>query len=198
MSQPSVSPLPDSSTRRTEFEEQALEHLDALYGTAIRLTRNPADAEDLVQEAFLRAYKSWEQFEQGTNLKAWLFRILTNQFYSDHRKRAREPVVSATADGFDLYDTIRDTRGASASPESLVLDKLFEPEVRQALDDLSLDHRTVVYLADIEGFSYKEISKILQIPIGTVMSRLSRGRKTLQKALWDKAIRKGPTGEGTK
>jgi RNA polymerase sigma-70 factor, ECF subfamily len=176
------------------FEEDALPLANPLYGGALRMTRNPADAADLVQETFLRAFRSWHQFEPGTNLKAWMFRILTNLYISNYRAKMREPqIVSGQDDSdFDLYQSLVERgAGTSASAESIVVDALGDEDIKQALLNLSEDFRIPVLLADIDGFSYKEIADMLNIPIGTVMSRLHRGRKALQKALWRLAHERG-------
>lgn len=180
------------------FEEQALPLANTLYGGALRMTRNPADAADLVQETFLRAFRSWHQFKEGTNLKAWLYRILTNLYISSYRAKKREPQVVSSSDNgeFDLYQSLVDQNRASASAESIVIDSLGDEDIKKALADLPEDFRMAVSLADIDGFSYKEIADMLDIPIGTVMSRLHRGRKALQKALWGLAEKRGLVGRG--
>jgi RNA polymerase sigma-70 factor (ECF subfamily) len=172
------------------FETDALPYLSQLYGAALRLTRNPADAEELVQETFLRAYRAFDQFEQGTNLKAWLYKILTNTFISSYRKKQREPqTVSAEAnEEFSLYDRLVE---ANVSPEAELLDRIPDEEVKAALEAIPEQFRTAVLLADVEGFSYQEIADITGVAIGTVMSRLHRGRKALQRALWDYARERG-------
>lgn len=183
--------LSEEDLRR--FEADALELMSSLYGAALRYTRNPSDAEDLVQETYLRAFRAWEQFQPGTNLKAWLFRILTNLFISSYRKKQREPVVvsSDEKEEFDLYSHLADRRSLDGSAESIVLDQMVDEDVKKALADLPENFRIAVLLADVEGFSYKEIAEILDIPMGTVMSRLFRGRKALQKALWNLATERG-------
>jgi len=158
------------------------------------MTRNPADAEDLVQETYLRAYRAWDRFEPGTNLKAWLFKIMTNLFISGYRQRRREPVTvsSDETEEFDLYRNLIDQEaGLGRSAETIVLEGLVDDDVKQALSDLAENFRIPVLLADVEGFSYREIADMLGIPIGTVMSRLHRGRKALQKSLWEKAVASG-------
>ncbi|MEX2587936.1 MAG: sigma-70 family RNA polymerase sigma factor [Actinomycetota bacterium] len=183
------------------FEQEALPLADTLYGGALRMTRNPADAADLVQETFLRAFRSWRQFQPGTNLKAWMYRILTNLYISSYRSKQREPQIISAADSadFDLYQTLMTySPRASRSAESIVLESLGDEDIQQALTDLSDDFRIAVVLADIEGFSYKEIADMLDIPIGTVMSRLHRGRKALQKSLWGLAEQRGLIGAGGK
>lgn len=179
------------------FEEEALPLANILYGGALRMTRNPSDAADLVQETFLRAFRSWHQFKEGTNLKAWLYRILTNLYISSYRAKKREPQVVSTTDNedFDLYQSLVDRNFASASAESIVIDALGDEDIKRALADLPEDFRMAVTLADVEGFSYREIADMLEIPIGTVMSRLHRGRKALQKALWGLAEKRGLVGQ---
>ena len=164
--------------------------LDQLYGAAMRLTRDPHDAEDLVQQTYLRAYKAWDSFKSGTNLKAWLYKILQNTFISTYRAKQRRPkTVSADAnEEFSLYDRLAT---AGASPEVEVLEALPDDEVKAALESLPDQFRTAVLLADVEGFSYQEIADITDVSIGTVMSRLHRGRKALQRALWDYARERG-------
>jgi RNA polymerase sigma-70 factor (ECF subfamily) len=173
-----------AARRRRRFEETALRYLSSMYGAALRLTRNPADAEDLIQETYLRAYQAFHQFEEGTNLKAWLYRILTNAYISGYRKAKREPqtVSSDDSEDFSLYERLAD---AGATPEAAVLDRIPEEEVRRALESLPDQFRVAVLLADVEGFSYKEIAEITDVSVGTVMSRLHRGRKALQRELWE-------------
>ncbi len=166
-----------------------------LYSAALRLTRNPADAEDLVQEAYLRAYRGFAGFTPGTNLKAWLYRILTNTFINNYRKKQRQPVVVLEDEIPDwyLYDQLANdsSGGETASAEAQVLEKMPDEDVQAALEALPENFRMAVWLADVEGFAYKEIAEILDIPIGTVMSRLHRGRKSLEKMLWDKVRERG-------
>jgi RNA polymerase sigma-70 factor (ECF subfamily) len=177
-----------------EFEAEALRHLDALYRTALRMTRSEADAEDLVQETYIRAFRFRDQFTLGTNMKAWLFRILTNTFINTYRRRAAQPEVTDLegVDEFSLYRRMADDRAASSSPdpEAELLKGVVDTEVTDALEELPEKFRTTVLL-DVEGFSYKEIAEMLGIPIGTVMSRLHRGRKFLQKRLYDLARERG-------
>jgi RNA polymerase sigma-70 factor (ECF subfamily) len=183
-----------SSQDLKRFEDEALPLANALYGGALRMTRNPADAADLVQETYLRAFRSWKQFRPGTNLKAWMYRILTNLYITNYRIKKREPqMVSANESGdFDLYQNLVDTGpGAAPSAENIVIDSLGDEDIQRALADLPDEFRMVVSLADIDGFSYKEMADILDIPIGTVMSRLHRGRKALQKSLWGLATERG-------
>jgi RNA polymerase sigma-70 factor (ECF subfamily) len=171
------------------FADQAMEHMPSLYSAALRMTRKPADAEDLVQETYLKAYRGFGSFREGTNLKAWLYRILTNTFINRYRKQQRRPDESSLDDveDFFLYRRLGGLEGArsSRSAEDELLDVLGESEVRQAVESLPEQFRLAVLLADVEGFSYKEIAEILDVPVGTVMSRLHRGRKGLQKRLYD-------------
>ena len=184
-------PVEDPDLRHS-FEEEALPLLPGLYRAALRLTRNPADAEDLVQEAYLRAYRSFHQFTPGTNLKAWLYRILTNQFINTYRKKQREPQTVPDEEVEDWYLYNRLAREApDSSAEAVVLESMPDEDVRAALEALPETYRAAVLLADVEGFSYKEIAEILEIPMGTVMSRLHRGRKALEKALWEKVRERG-------
>lgn len=184
----------DPETRQ-RLEQAAIEHIDALYRTALRMTRNPSDAEDLVQEAYLRAFRSLHQFTEGTNLRAWLFRILTNTYINDYRRRQRRP-TSASLDNieeFYLYDHLVDSRvqPGSERPEDIVLQRLTVDDVNAAIDELPDDFRQVVLLADVEGFSYREIAEIAGIPVGTVMSRLFRARRRLQRSLYEFAVESG-------
>ncbi|MEA2476388.1 MAG: polymerase sigma-70 factor, subfamily, partial [Actinomycetota bacterium] len=168
--------------------------LDSLYAGALRMTRNPADAEDLVQETMLRAYRSFDRFEAGTNLKAWLFRIMTNAYINTYRKRQREPqkVSQDELGDFDLYRELKDHDPRwEVTPEKIVLDSLVDTDIIEAIDDLPEQFRLAVVLSDIEGFSYAEMAEIMDVPMGTVMSRLHRGRKALQKRLWEVARDRG-------
>ena len=177
------------------FTEQAMEFMPSLYSAALRMTRNPADAEDLVQETYLKAYRGFGSFEQGTNLKAWLYRILTNTFINRYRAAKRRPDETDLDDVEDFYLYRRlgglEEARAGRSAEDELMDLFSEAEVKAALDALPEQFRMAVLLADVEGFSYKEIASILDIPIGTVMSRLHRGRKNLQKALFEFATNQG-------
>lgn len=177
--------------RRDVFVREALPYLDQLYSAALRYTRNPADADDLVQETYAKAFDKFHQFRPGTNLRAWLYRILTNNYINRYRRQQRRPdEVSADADpDFSLYDRIQETTERPAEQE--VLERLTDVEVRQAMADLPEQYRIAVYLADVEGFSYAEIAEIMGTPIGTVMSRLHRGRSRLQKALYSYAAERG-------
>jgi RNA polymerase sigma-70 factor (ECF subfamily) len=171
------------------FEAEALPHLDALYRTARRLTRNDQAAEDLVQDALERAYSHYDRFQPGTNMRAWLFRILSNLAISQYRRRATAPVVESLDDGedFSLYDQLLAAGDTGSDVEARVLDLLGQESIRAAIEALPIEFRMVVLLADVEGFAYKEIADILGIPRGTVMSRLFRGRRLLQRTLWEQA-----------
>jgi RNA polymerase sigma-70 factor (ECF subfamily) len=179
---------------RTEFERQALPHLDALYGTAMRLTRNPRDAEDLVQDALLRAYRFWGQFEQGTNCKAWLFKILTNTFINRyHKNRRDQEMAREVAADEDVNESVvsQDAAERSRDPEGAMVRGMLSDDVLRALDGLPTDFRLAVVLCDLQELSYKEIAEIMECPVGTVMSRLFRGRRLLQKQLRDYALAEG-------
>jgi RNA polymerase sigma-70 factor (ECF subfamily) len=179
---------------KERFRAEALPLLDSLYAGALRMTRNPTDAEDLVQETMLRAYRAFHSFEPGTNLKAWLYRIMTNAYINVYRRRQREPSKVSQDDvgEFDLYQELKDHDPSySATPETLVLDALVDSDITDAIDDLPEQFRLAVVLSDIEGFSYAEMAEIMDVPMGTVMSRLHRGRKALQKRLWELAKDRG-------
>lgn len=178
-------PMETEAQREARFERDALQYLDALYAGAMRFTSNPAEAEDLVQETMMKAFKAFAQFQDGTNLKAWLFRIMQNTFISDYRKKRREPLLTST-DEMEEWQMSRlesSARTALPSAEEIVLDKLPDGDVLNALKALPEEFRTAVYLADVEGFSYAEIAEIMNTPTGTVMSRIHRGRKRLRESL---------------
>jgi RNA polymerase sigma-70 factor (ECF subfamily) len=178
------------------FEADALPLLSGLYSAAFRLTRNAADAEDLVQETYLRAFRGFHQFEEGTNLRAWLYRILTNTFINSYRKKQREPqtISDEEIEDWYLYSKMRE-QVAEPSAETAVIEALPDEDVQDALSSLPEQFRIAVLLADVEGFSYKEIAEITAVPIGTVMSRLHRGRKALEKRLWDVVRERGLVGD---
>jgi RNA polymerase sigma-70 factor, ECF subfamily len=180
------------------FADLAMEYMPALYTAALRMTRNPADAEDLVQETYLKAYRAFATFELGTNLKAWLYRILTNTYINTYRAKKRRPEIADVEDVEDLYLYRRLTPGdglpSGRSAEDEALDHFTDDEVKSAIEELPEAFRMAVLLADVEGFSYKEIAEILDVPIGTVMSRLHRGRRALQKALHEFGKARGLVG----
>ena len=197
-----VDPVDDRATeseadRTARFERDALPFLDQLYSAAMRMTRNPADAEDLVQETFAKAYGSFHQFRPGTNLKAWLYRILTNTFINRYRRGGLErsvldgPDADPLADGWISASTMESMR----DPESQALRPMLEKEIKRILDELPEEFRLAVVLSDVEELSYKEIAEIMGCPIGTVMSRLHRGRKAMQKSLFDYAHARGMAGQ---
>jgi RNA polymerase sigma-70 factor (ECF subfamily) len=177
------------------FAEQAMPFMDGLYSAGLRMTRNPSDAEDLVQETYLKAYRAFHTFQEGTNLKAWLYRILTNTYINQYRAKKRRPDETDLEEVEDLYlyRRLGGLEGATAgrSAEEELLEHLTSEEVKEAIESLPEQFRMAVLLADVEGFAYKEIAEILDIPIGTVMSRLHRGRKAMQKQLYEYGQRHG-------
>ena len=192
-----IEQLPENNLQRKdiEFQQVALTHTDAVYRTAMRMTKNKADAEDLVQETFLKAYRFWESFEKGSNCRAWLFKILTNLFITSYHKKTKEKQQFAYDDieSHYLYNQLEDKgqMGHLSDPESFLFNQLLDDDVKKAIEELPEDFRVVVVLSFLEGFSYQEIADIVGIQLGTVKSRLHRGRKLLQKSLWQYAVKRG-------
>lgn len=182
----------EETDKRKQFEVEALPHMDALYRTALRMTKNEKDAEDLVQEAFVKAYRFWDKFEPGSNCRAWLFKIMTNIFINDYRSKSRSPMAVNVDDIDDnfLYGQLA-VGGKEENPEQDLFNKIFDDDVKKAIENLPDDFRLVVMLSFLEGFSYQEIAEIADLQLGTVKSRLHRGRKLLQKELYDYAIKNG-------
>jgi RNA polymerase sigma-70 factor (ECF subfamily) len=194
--------MDDSETApdpRAQFKEQALPYMDQLYAAAMRMTRNPADAADLVQETFVKAFASWHTFRQGTNLKAWLYRILTNTYINTYRKKQREPYQSPIdeLEDWQLGGAQSTTSTTARSAEAEAIDHMPASVVKDALQSIPEDFRLAVYLADVEGFAYQEIADIMKTPIGTVMSRLHRGRRMLRELLAEYAQERGITASGS-
>jgi RNA polymerase sigma-70 factor (ECF subfamily) len=183
---PAPSP-PPADEKRASFEREALVHLDAMYRVALRLTANPADAEDLVQDAMLRAYRSWDRFTLGTNAKGWLLTILRNLFINEYRRRRRQPetVDLDTIEPFTVFEKVQE------DPQGAFFDRIVDDEVLRAVDALPEVFREAVMLSDVEGLSYEEIAKVLDVPVGTVKSRLYRGRRMLQAKLYEYAVGMG-------
>ncbi len=178
---------------RKEFEEVALVHLDILYNTAVQMTRNVADAEDLIQETFVKAYRFFDKFKKGTNCKAWLFKIMKNSYINRFRKKAKEPlkVDYKEIENSYLAEVKRDFQSLETVDVSQIFEDLLEDDVKNAIDSLPFEFKMVVILADIQGLSYQEVADIMECPIGTVRSRLSRARRILQKKLYDFAKQRG-------
>ena len=185
--------------RRKRFEADALQYMNQLYSAALRYTKNPADAQDLVQDTYAKAYVSFHQFEPGTNLKAWLYRILTTTFINTYRKDQRRPQLSdKELEDWQIADASSHTSDQGKSAEDVALENLPDSDIKRALAEIPEEFRIAVYLADVEGFSYKEIAEIVGVPTGTVMSRLHRGRKQLREKLTDYAREIGYTKGGKK
>ena len=189
--------LPDNEVKQKEieFQQEALQHSDAVYRMALRMTKNKSDAEDLVQETFLKAYRFWNSFEKGSNCRAWLFKILTNLFITSYHRKTKEK-QQFTYDDVEshyLYNQLEDggNKQQLGDPEQLLFNQLLDDDVKKAIEELPEDFRIVVVLSFLEGFSYQEIADIVGIQLGTVKSRLHRGRKLLQKNLWQYAVKRG-------
>lgn len=180
-----------SNPKHKEFEQQALPHMDILYNYGLRMTGNPDDARDLLQETYLKAYRFWDKFEQGTNLRAWLFRIMKNTYINLYRKESKEPGKVDYDQIEDYYNIIRDESSDPNDLQEKLFGQLLDDDVSKALESLPEEFRTVVILCDIEGLAYEEIADFLQIPVGTVRSRLHRGRKLLYTKLYDYAKDRG-------
>jgi RNA polymerase sigma-70 factor (ECF subfamily) len=184
-----------ASTKRTEkhreFEREALPHTEILYNYALRMTNNPADADDLLQETFLKAYRFWDKYEPGTNIRAWLFRIMKNSYINRYRKETKEPSTVDYAEVENFYSSIKDESADSNDLQEFLYGNLLDDDVATAVADLPEDFRTVVILCDIEGLSYEEIAEFVDIPLGTVRSRLHRGRRLLREKLLKYARKKG-------
>ena len=189
-----------TSRRRRDFEKAALEHLDTLYGVALRLTRNEQNAEDLVQDTYVRALRFYERFEWGTNMRAWLLRIMTNTFINSYRRNQKERQITDRNEGSLTHDLLlsSQTIAQMQDPESQLMSRMLRESLVQAVDELPEDFKVAVTLADVYGFSYREIAEIQDCPIGTVMSRLHRARKALQARLLDQAILSGIVKSDTK
>ncbi|MCA1644622.1 MAG: sigma-70 family RNA polymerase sigma factor [Chloroflexi bacterium] len=185
----------EAAATRARFEEEALKHLDALYRTALRMTRNPSDAEDLVQDALVRGFRFYDRFEPGTNFRAWLFKILTNTYINTYRRKQGRPQESSLEDTeeFFLYNQLSSDGERVTDVEETVLDRLGADAIQRAIDQLPPQFRATVQLSDVEGLSYAEIAEATGVAKGTVMSRLFRGRRQLQRALWDQAQAAGFT-----
>ena len=181
-------PPPSTDQKRESFEKEALVHLDVLYRVALRLTANPSDADDLVQETMLKAYRSWDQYQQGTNAKAWLLTILRHAFINEYRRRIRHP-ETVDVDAIEPFAVFSDVQ--DEDPQGAFFDKIVDDQVLKAIDQLPVVFRETLVLSDVEGMSYQEIADILKVPVGTVKSRLFRARHLLQAKLYDYAVEMG-------
>jgi RNA polymerase sigma-70 factor, ECF subfamily len=191
--------LESATDRNARFERDALVFMDALYAAALRYTRNPEDARDLLQDTYLKAFNSFHQFQEGTNLRAWLYRVLTTTFINSYRKDQRRPqLTSGELEDWQLAKAQSHTSDLGKSAEVQALENLPDSDIKRALHEIPEDFRMAVYLADVEGFSYKEIAEIVDVPAGTVMSRLHRGRKLLREKLADYAKELGYSTESKK
>jgi len=188
---PIISAVLQQDPRHKEFEQQTLPHMEVLYNYALRMTGNKEDAKDLLQETFLKAYRFWDKFEQGTNLRAWLFRIMKNTYINLYRKEAKEPDKVDYEEIEGYYNLIRDQNSDDNDLQQKIFGQLLDDDVSKALESLPEEFRTVVILCDIEGLAYEEIAEFLQIPVGTVRSRLHRGRKLLYATLYNYAKKRG-------
>ena len=189
--------LESATDRNARFERDALVFMDQLYAAALRYTKNPEDARDLVQDTYLKAFNSFHQFEEGTNLRAWLYRVLTTTFINTYRKDQRRPqLASGELEDWQLAQAQSHTSDLGKSAEVEALENLPDSDIKRALQEIPEEFRIAVYLADVEGFSYKEIANIVEVPAGTVMSRLHRGRKLLREKLADYAKELGYSTEG--
>lgn len=189
----------EEERRKERFDREALVHIDSLYRTALRMTKNDGDADDLVQETFLKAWRFWDKFQEGSNCRAWLFKIMTNIFINNYRAKAWTPQTIDLEDVDDdfLFGQLS-ALGPSDDPEKHFFNKVFDDDVKKAIEELPEDFRLVVVLSFLEGFSYQEIADIVNLNIGTVKSRLHRGRKLLQKSLWEYAVKNGFVKEAAK
>jgi RNA polymerase sigma-70 factor, ECF subfamily len=189
----SASPINDPKTRQKheEFQREAIPHMDILYNYALRLTTNPEDANDLLQETYLKAYRFWSKFEQGTNCRAWLFRIMRNSYINRYRKAVKTPEHLDYDEIKDFYNTIREQSSDPNDLSERLFGQLLDDQVSSALTELSEEFRTVVILCDVEGFTYEEAAEFVDCPIGTIRSRLHRGRKLLRDKLFHYAHERG-------
>lgn len=185
----------DEKKKQKDFDEEIIPHMDALYNFALRLTSDPNDAEDLVQESIVKAYRFFSSYEKGTNAKAWMFRILKNSFINNYRKTSKKPSQVDYDEVSSYYESIRAERTETSDLESLMFRELMDDDISNALSELPEDFRTVVLLCDVEGYTYEEIANMLDVPIGTIRSRLHRGRNLLKTELIEYAKKRGFTGD---